>query len=454
MTRAPRRGPALPVALWVSALLAGGGAWGVAVPLADALRTDPRVGSGRALPALAPEPSPVLPGFNPAATPLAASEVARRLEAVPTTGAGQVGAVVLDSSSGKTLYSADAGVRAPASTMKVLSTVVALDVLGQDRRFATRVVRGASGQVILVGGGDPLLVRRARDTAGGASLEELADRTAAALAASGATKVSLGYDDSAFTGPGWHPDWPETFRWSVAPVTALKADQARARKLSGTLWERHRDPSGQAARAFAALLRDRGVDVTATGEATARTGAAEVAAVESLPVSAVVEHILLTSDNDAAEALARHVAAERGRPASFAGAGSTVAAELRRLGLWSGGMVIRDSSGISADGRVAPLALARAVRLGLADPRLRAVVTGLPVAGVTGTLEERFDAKPAAPGRGFVRAKTGTIRGVNTLAGYAVSPEGHVTTFAFMTSGGGQAAARAWLDAASATLAR
>lgn len=453
MARAGRRGWALGVALWLTAAIAGAGAWGVAVPLSDALRSDPRVGSGRALPAVAPEPAPILPPFTPAATPPAASDVAKRLRAVPTTGAGEVGAVVLDATSGDTLYTADAGVRAPASTMKLLSGLVALDVLGPERRFTTRVVRGASGQVVLVGGGDPLLSRRTR-AGGGASLEELADATAEALTASGVTSVRLGYDASAFVGPAWHPDWPETFRWSVAAVTALKVDQARATKLSDSLWERHADPSAQAAGAFAALLGERGVEVTATDGTRARAGAAEIAAVTSLPVSAIVEHVLLTSDNDAAEALARHVAAERGRPASFAGAGTTLAAELRRLGLWSRGMVIRDGSGISAKARVSPLVLARAVRLGLGEPRLRALVTGLPVAGVTGTLAERFEASPAAPGRGLVRAKTGTIRGVNTLAGYAVSPSGHLTTFAFMTSGGAQASSRAWLDAASATLAR
>lgn len=453
MARTGRRGWGPGVALWLSAVLAGLGAWAVAVPLADALRTDPRVGSGRALPAVAPDPSPVLPAFTPAPTPRAASEVAKRLRAVPTTGAGEVGAVVLDAATGDILYAADADVRAPASTMKVLTGLVALDVLTPERRFATRVVRGASGEVVLVGGGDPLLARRSAAD-GRASLEDLADATADALTRDGVDEVRLGYDGSLFEGPAWHPDWPTTFRWSVAEVTALKVDQGRTRKLSASLWERATDPDAQAAAVFAALLDERGVAVSGTRPVRARAGAAEVAAVASLPVSALVEHTLLTSDNDAAEALARHVALERGRPASFAGAGTTLAAELRRLGLWSAGMVVRDGSGISARGRVAPVVLARAVRLGLTEARLRALVTGLPVAGVTGTLEDRFEARAATPGRGFVRAKTGTIRGVNTLAGYAVSPAGHLTTFALMTSGGSQTAARGWLDAASATLAR
>ena len=57
-------------------------------------------------------------------------------------------------------------------------------------------------------------------------------------------------------------------------------------------------------------------------------------------------------------------------------------------------------------------------------------------------------------GRGVVRAKTGTIRGVNTLTGYVVTEDGHPLAFALMTSGGaGQTSARLWLDRASAALA-
>ena len=61
----------------------------------------------------------------------------------------------------------------------------------------------------------------------------------------------------------------------------------------------------------------------------------------------------------------------------------------------------------------------------MARPDLRALLSGLPVAGVSGTLDECFTAPETLAGRGVVRAKTGTIRGVNTLAGYVVTADGH-----------------------------
>ena len=61
-------------------------------------------------------------------------------------------------------------------------------------------------------------------------------------------------------------------------------------------------------------------------------------------------------------------------------------------------------------------------------PELRPVLTGLPVAGFTGSLAYRFDQAPA--GRGLVRAKTGTLSGVSGLAGVATDREGTPLVFA------------------------
>ena len=66
-----------------------------------------------------------------------------------------------------------------------------------------------------------------------------------------------------------------------------------------------------------------------------------------------------------------------------------------------------------------------------AHPELRAVVTGLPVAGFTGSLADRFDgASPQSRGR--VRAKTGTLTGVSALAGIATDADGDPLVFALV----------------------
>ena len=92
-----------------------------------------------------------------------------------------------------------------------------------------------------------------------------------------------------------------------------------------------------------------------------------------------------------------------------------------------------DGSGLSRRNRITPEALVEVVRAAaLSDsPALRAVVPSLPVAGFTGSLTERFDdAFPDA--RGLVRAKTGTLTAVSSLAGIAVDQQGNEMVFVLM----------------------
>jgi hypothetical protein len=69
---------------------------------------------------------------------------------------------------------------------------------------------------------------------------------------------------------------------------------------------------------------------------------------------------------------------------------------------------------------------------GSGRPELRSLFDGLPVAGYSGTLVHRFSDRLTAAGAGVVRAKTGTLRGVNTLAGITVDADGRLLAFAFM----------------------
>ena len=448
-------------AVWIAAVAVTTLALVLHFLVAPQLADDPRVGPGRLdAPAVAQSPAPVLPALVAPQTPLDAAALAARLEAVPRDGAGDIVALVVDASTGAEVYRSGGGARTPASSLKVLTSLVALDVLGASRTFATRTVWDGS-TLTLVGGGDPLLATTASAQAPGrAILHDLAEATASALAAQGTGEVALRYDASLFGGPAWNPAWPETFATSVAPITALTVDHARPSLAEGA-FARHADPARFAAERFAEQLAAAGVAVTGieagsapeVGAPDAEPGAAtEVGRVESLPVSGIVERVLGDSDNDAAETLLWQVALARGVSATPAGGARVLQDELTRLGLWSGGMAVTDGNGIATANQVTADALVGAVRRSLDEPALRAVALGLPVAGVTGTLHDRFEAPDAASGRGIVRAKTGTIRGVNTLAGYAVTDDGHPLAFALMTSGGGQTSARAWLDGASAAL--
>lgn len=450
--KAGRRGWAWRAALWIvvaTLILATVGLQFVVRPqLAD----DPRVGSGRLdAPEVAAPPSGVLLALPQPATSATPVGVRARLESLNRDGLGDAVALVVDARTGAELYRTGQGPRPPASSLKVLSALAALDVLGPGQTFRTTTLLSGD-TLVLRGGGDPLLTS-ARTTAypRRASLEQLAADTAAALKARGVTSVKLAYDASLFTGPGWNPAWPDIFARSVAPITALTADHARPNLA---LLDRAPDPSRFAADRFAGYLAGAGIAVAAINPGATPAGADELAGVTSPTVATIAERVLVESDNDAAETLLWQAALASGQPASPAGGAATLQARLQARGLWTPGMAVVDGNGISESNQVSTDALVGAVRLAVTEPALRPVATGLPVAGVSGTLTGRFGGADALTGRGLVRAKTGTIRGVNTLTGYVVTADGQPLAFALMTSGGaGQTSARAWLDRASAALA-
>ncbi|MDF5758907.1 D-alanyl-D-alanine carboxypeptidase/D-alanyl-D-alanine-endopeptidase [Spongiactinospora sp. TRM90649] len=374
-----------------------------------------------------------------------------------------VGAVVVDASTGAVLYGsrADIGIT-PASTTKLVTSVSALASLGPDERLATKVVGGpAKNAIVLVGGGDPTLLGpkapKSPPYPRQASLAQLAQRTAKELKAAGVAKVSLGYDDSLFTGPRTAPGWKPGYipEGSVAPVTALAIDEGRSAPESRA---RVADPPRTAALAFARLLKRYGVTASpSVKRVKASKEARELARVESAPVYALVERALTTSDNDLSEALARHVAIKEGRPASFAGVAQAVPAVLARLKA-AKGVSVHDGSGLSTKNRISPAGLARLLGVAASpdNPHLHGVVSGMPVAGFSGTLGGRFAKKDSEPGVGLVRAKTGTLNGVNTLAGLVTTTDGRLVAFAFMADDvpAGWGKAEAALDRLAAIVSR
>jgi D-alanyl-D-alanine carboxypeptidase/D-alanyl-D-alanine-endopeptidase (penicillin-binding protein 4) len=200
------------------------------------------------------------------------------------------------------------------------------------------------------------------------------------------------------------------------------------------------------------------VQVTGKPTAAAVGSGAELARVTSPRLADLVEHMLTVSDNDLAEALARQVALADGKPATFDGGVAAVRDELGRLGVDLTGLNVLDGSGLSREDRVTPAFLVRVLSTAAADshPDLRAALTGLPVAGFTGTLAEdgRYTTPPSVAGAGLVRAKTGSLTGVVTLAGLVRDNSGQLLVFALMADEAPDAAtARAAVDRLATTLA-
>jgi D-alanyl-D-alanine carboxypeptidase/D-alanyl-D-alanine-endopeptidase (penicillin-binding protein 4) len=355
------------------------------------------------------------------------------------------GVVVLDPRTGGLLVGADATVGAtPASTAKLLTATAVLDRWGPAHRFTTRVLDEGSGatgtaggsveRLVLVGGGDPSLTAATgalTEAAGDSAVDPVADparlatlvaQTVAAEKAAGHRSVSVTVADGLFDGPSTSPDWRSTYVAGgfVGPVDALSLDGGRA---GPDTTSRVADPALTAGTAFAAALEAAGIRVVgAVSRATA--AGRQVAAVASPRLVDLVRHMLLASDNDYAETLLRQVAAGSGHPvdlpADFTGSTAAVLARLQGLGVATAGVHLDDGSGLSRDDRIPPLVLARVLAADLRDPALAGVPRSLPVAGRSGTLVDRFTGA-AAIGRGRIVAKTGTLTGVDDLAGYVMS---------------------------------
>jgi serine-type D-Ala-D-Ala carboxypeptidase/endopeptidase (penicillin-binding protein 4) len=362
-----------------------------------------------------------------------------------------VGAVVDDLSSGQVLLSRNAASGfTPASTAKLAVSVAALDVLGPSATFTTRVVSGGTASsIVLVGGGDPTLAAGqppASDYPQPATLESLAAKTARTLRARGINAVRLSYDTSLFTGPLMAPGWPDSYvtTGNVTPISSLEVDQGRL-TASGAPQDandaenfraRTFTPAPEAAQAFAGFLAGDGIRVHGpVSQAAAPHGAAAIASVSSPPLAEIIDWMLTQSNNVIAENLARQVAIATGRPASFSGAAAAETAVLRRLGV-RGEIRLVDGSGLSPQDRITPDVLVQLIRLAASAsrPALRAVITSLPVAGFSGTLAPGGSVFPdvGQAGLGVVRAKTGNLSTVVSLAGIAQARDGQLFAFAFM----------------------
>ncbi|MFJ3922836.1 D-alanyl-D-alanine carboxypeptidase/D-alanyl-D-alanine-endopeptidase [Streptomyces sp. NPDC090022] len=373
-------------------------------------------------------------GPRQAGAPTALADALRPLLADPALGDVRAASVV-DAATGAVLYEEKPREpMTPASTVKIATAAAALAALGPEHRIATTVVPGAgAGRIVLVGGGDPSLSAKKKNPAGpGGSLVVLAADTAQALKATGTETVTLAYDDSLWTGPARHPIGRNP---NIAPMSALMADEGRPDDSTSGPVDRTDTPAQDAAAAFAALLRERGITVTgAPARAKAPAGAQALATTWSTPVAGLVERMLTTSDNDIAEALARQTAVAAGKPADFEGGEKAVAEKLASLGLDLTGTRFADGSGLNRADKVSSglltALLAKAAEPG--RPELRPVLTGLPVAGFNGTLRARNAG--SSPAAGLLRAKTGTLSGVNSLAGTVVDPSGRLLAFAFLTA--------------------
>ncbi len=328
----------------------------------------------------------------------------------------------------------------PASTLKVATAAVALDVLGPDFVYTTTVhaeiVNGAVGSIYLVGGGDPLLASSWYPDDGAynkypqqpaTSFEALAD----AVVKAGVVQVggNVVGDPSRYDAELYPSEWPITFRAAEGgPISALVVNDAITRGQPG----RAADPALAAAQEFTRLLQERGVVIA--GQPTSGqmpTGLPAVASVSSAPLSQVIGEMLRNSDNNTAEMLVKEIGRAAKGAGSRAAGTSTVSERLESWGIPMAGVVVVDGSGLARENKFTCAAMMALLDRYRVDSPL---VSALAVAGRTGTLADDFIGDPL---EGRLMGKTGSLSGVKALVGYVPVDGVGTIRFAVMLEGNG-----------------
>jgi D-alanyl-D-alanine carboxypeptidase/D-alanyl-D-alanine-endopeptidase (penicillin-binding protein 4) len=220
------------------------------------------------------------------------------------------------------------------------------------------------------------------------------------------------------------------------------------------------DPALSAARAFSGVLAVHGVTVSPTiDRVQAPKAAPTLGAVSSAPLADILALALDSSDNALTESLTRQAALHAGQRTSFAEVAAWVKNTVASKGIAMDGVTLVDTSGLSRGSLIPVRAIGDLLSLAASgqEPALQDVVSRLPVAGLTGTLADRFQKAPARAAAGIARAKTGTLTGTAGLAGTVVDRDGRLLTFAILADkippGAGTLAGRAALDRFVARLA-
>uniref|UniRef100_UPI000A3C2851 D-alanyl-D-alanine carboxypeptidase/D-alanyl-D-alanine endopeptidase n=1 Tax=Amycolatopsis kentuckyensis TaxID=218823 RepID=UPI000A3C2851 len=455
-----RKGKLIALVVVVLLVLAGGGVAAATPKVANRLALPWAPNAPKGDP---PSPSAAtrrLQGPATSGTAPTANGVKAALASAAGNGAlGQLTGSVIDPVTGTVLWDRNsASPVTPASTTKVLTSAAALLSLDHNLRLSTKIVQGADpGTVILVGGGDTTLTNLPLGTdsplyPGAAHVDDLVAQVKKAAPGVKKVQVDLTLFKGATTAPGWEAgDAPSTYATQMSPVMA---DGGRINPK-----DNNSQRTANAGSALASSIASK-LGASAGGQATAPKNAKVVAEVKSAPLTELVSDLMVLSDDVLAEAVARQVALASGEEASYAGGARATIKVLKDHGFDVTGVELSDGSGISSLNRIPARLLTQLLAAAAAqegkDPntaKLRPVLAGLPVAGGSGTLaDERFDTAASQAGRGWVRAKTGTLTGVNTLAGLVLDQDGRVLVFAFMSNGSDTDSGRDALDVLATSL--
>lgn len=340
------------------------------------------------------------------------------LEAIGTTG-GCLLAADGDGTSFASVRPSEAHI--PASTLKVLTGVAALQALGEDGHLRTEILSpspkatGAVPDLWVRGGGDPswatedFIAWEKTQPFGKGGTRTAITTLADEIAATGITSVGqLHGDASKFSGPAFLPDWKESYRsdGEVGAISALTIN--RGLENYRTSRSVANDPAAAFAESLAEALESRGITVQSHDSSSAPASASVLLSRSSPPMRDLVASMLRTSDNLAAEMFIRAIGATNGTANTLDGIVTTHTA-LAELNISTTDLRQVDGSGLARANQVTCQTVFDALTA-LAE-HFQAT-DSLARAGSTGTLAGVGEALS-----GVLFAKTGSLSGVSGLAG-------------------------------------
>jgi D-alanyl-D-alanine carboxypeptidase len=294
--------------------------------------------------------------------------------------------ILIDEKTGEVVYERNSySQRKPASVMKILSATAVLEYLDPQSSFQTDIYLGSKPKTLVIQGSlDPWI--------------SMSDTVAKKM-----NRTSLP-------------------RLAFNSMTALKAANGGSLKNIKVMYSGiySQDVANLKAfwakRGFKPTMKSVGIQTLASMQGDF------VLTSVSPPISEILDFTLLWSDNLLAERLARLASKAAGHELNDQGVAITFAELLNKFDIDSSKLLIVDASGLSKENRITAQIIGQLLLKTRKDEKFALLYKSLPVGGVSGTLRKRFiTTAPSAVG--LVRAKTGTLNGTVTLAGYVESAD-------------------------------
>lgn len=385
----------------------------------------------------------------------------------------------------------------PASNMKLITTAAALHYLGGDYTFKTKFgILGAD--LVIVGGGDPLLADPKNDSVPGQACNLLLNRVVSAVQEAGIHQIdNIIVDTSFFDNNRVHPSWPkdQLNQWYACEVSGLnfcnnciRLSAVRNGKTavlsmvpentyvhlinqiqvvsSGTSAigaYRNSVPNkllvkgklNQAAGFDVAIENPAGLLATILKDRLQREGiqvqgqilqqyikqneAIRYLVVIETPIAEVLKRCNTNSLGLAAECLVKTISAENTQGhinGEWPHGLNLISRYLDSLGIPKEQYVLDDGSGLSRNNRLSACCLIAVLKDMYVNPDSSIFVSSLAVGGLEGTTERYFQELPY---KGTILGKTGYIAGVRSFSGICRTPTGDIL-FSILSEGGSSAA--------------